>query len=156
MSAHGIDVAALSAALATVAGGGTPPIPDPPRPPSPPPPPAPGGDELLSLSGTMTLHGQTYPVGVVLSLLASSPNPTAVNFLKLLADIAALMSAVVSKNWAAAAAAIATILADLGLTMSAAQRSQIMAALATADAQYGPTQALKAAAAAVRDNTNGN
>ncbi len=129
---NGFNVSALREALNTIRNGGVPVIPPDPNPPTPPAPPVPdNGGTLLDTTGTLTLHGQTFAVSVVMSLVNNSPAPAQVNLWSLLTDITALNSAVMYRDWAGAAAALVRILGDLGITMTAAQVEAVVKRLST-------------------------
>jgi hypothetical protein len=120
---NGVNVEALTAALAAIAAGGTPDIPpDPgPVPPGPGPGPGPVGPGSISLSGFMDVFGKQFPITLTGLLTQAAAGGQSVNWILVFGDAFAIISAVMAKNWPAVMAAVEKLIADLGMTLTRAE-----------------------------------
>jgi len=137
LDAHGLNVKALKEALEAIRAGGTPDIPDdpnPPPPPPPPPPPVPGNGSTLDAKGVLHFFDQKLPIELMGIITNPTNSVSAPNWLAVIMDVAAILSALRARDWVAVVAAVEKLLKDIGGTFSADDRHNLAAALmASAD-----------------------
>lgn len=114
---HGINVAALRDALATIKSGGTPDIPDDPNPPTPPTPPEPPTPPVHQWEHTFHLFGWALKVYAGYELSKDAQRRAGVNVWGLITDCLALAKALETGDWQGVFDAAVKILADLGITL---------------------------------------
>lgn len=130
LDTNGVNVSALRAALEAIRNGGTPdipPDPNPPTPPAPPTPPIPAGGTWTG-SGNLEIWGHQFPLTLA-GIVSGSQAATGANLWTILADLAAVAVAFRARDWVAVAAAVQQLLADLGMTMTDQEFSDLMRAL---------------------------
>lgn len=103
------------------------PYPASPTPPPPPPPPPDGG--IVTLNGILNFFGQELPMALTGSIAQSAGHPVTINTWAVIADLAAIYSDIRAKNWPALAVDVSKLLADLGATLTRAERLKLITEL---------------------------
>lgn len=134
LDAHGVDVTALRAALADLQAGrmptippASPPTPPPPTPPTPPPPPT-----QWTITGSLSILGLLLPIVLTAHEGSARQGTRALPWVRIIADIAALVSAATAHDWVTAIARLEQLLADLGVQIPDAEYQRLASAITSA------------------------